>query len=458
MALSARIAAIALRGADIAAAALVLAIGALGLLLRAPLRRRPVARGRPRLLAIDSAYSLDVMRARGAEHFVTHRDLDGYFEHVWNVHPLIGARADCAPQVAVGPPVVTALNAAHTMIEGRVRRFAALERMPYLDFACAQLQLVRMLERIVAREGVGIVRGDPYYHGLLALLLSRLHGRSMEVRILGNYDAIYEATGVLTYPRMFPWRGLEQRVARFTMSRADSVVIGSDDHRAFALRNGARPDRVTHLANGSMVSPIHLSEPRERPRVADEFGFGDRPVVMCVSRLEALKYPQDVVRAVAAARRRDPRIAALIVGEGAMRAELDRLCGELGVQEDIVFAGDRDQRWIASMLTQSSVFAAPLAGLALVESALSGTPIVAYDFDWHSELLRSGQEGLLVPYRDTEAMADAICVLVEDPARAAMMAAAARARVLEFMRPDKLIADERALADRLLASAVATAS
>jgi glycosyltransferase involved in cell wall biosynthesis len=456
MALSARITALALRGADVAAAALVLAIGALGLLLRAPLRRRPVASGRPRLLAIDSAYSLDVMRARGAEHFVTHRDLDGYFEHVWNVHPLIGARADCPPHEAVGPPVVTALNAAHTMIEGRVRRFAALERMPYLDFVCAQLQLVGMLERIVAREGVGIVRGDPYYHGLLALLLSRLHGRSMEVRILGNYDAIYEATGVLTYPRMIPWRGLERRVARFTMSRADSVVIGSDDHRAYAVRNGARPERVTHLANASMVSPIHLSEPRERPPVADEFGFGDRPVVMCVSRLEALKHPQDVVRAVAAARRRDPRIAALIVGEGAMREELDRLCGELGVQ-DIVFAGDRDQRWIASMLTQSTVFAAPLAGLALVEAALSGTPIVAYDFDWHPELLRSGQEGLLVPYRDTDAMADAICALAGDPARAAVMAAAARARALEFMRPDQLIADERALAGRLLTSTAAAA-
>lgn len=458
MALSASVTRVALRGADIAAAALVLVIGAVALLMRAPLRRRPVARGRPRLLAIDSAYSLDVMRARGAEHFVTHRDLDGYFEHVWNVHPLIGARADCAPHEAVGPPVVTALNAAHTMIEGRVRRFAALERMPYLDFACAQLQLVRMLERIVAREGVGIVRGDPYYHGLLALLLSRLHGRSMEVRILGNYDAIYEDTGDLAYPRLFPWRALEQRVARFTLSRADSVVVGSDNNRAFALRNGARPDRVTHLANGSMVNPIHLSEPGERPRVADEFGFGDRPVVTCVGRLESLKHPEDVVRSIAAARRRNPRIAALIVGEGTMRAELDRLCVQLGVQDDIAFAGDRDQPWIASMLTQSAVVAAPLAGLALVESALSGTPIVAYDVEWHSELLRSAQEGLLVPYRDTDAMADAICALAEDRERAARVAAAARARVLELMAPEKLIADERALAGRLLAGAVATAS
>ena len=448
------------RAADLALAALVLAGCAAVLLARAPRRRRVrrVERDRPRLLAIDSVYSLDVLRARGAEHFVTHRDLDGYFEHVWNVHPLVGARPDCPPHEAVGPPTVTALNPAHTMIEGRVRRFAALARMPYLDFACAQAQLVLMLDRIVTREGVGILRGDPYYHGLLALLLSRLHGRPMEARVVGNHDAIYEATGVLAYPRLFPWRALEQRVARFTLSRADSVVVGSDDNRAFALRNGARAERVTRLSNGSMVNPLHLAEPGARPRVADEFGFGDRRIVMCVTRLEAMKHPQDVVRAVAAARRGDRRIAALIVGEGAMRTELEQLCDALGVREDVVFAGDRDQRWIASMLTQSAVVVAPIAGLALVESALSGTPIVAYDVEWHSELLRSPQEALLVPYRDTDAMADAIRALADDPERAASVAAAARARVLEHVRPDKLIADERALAGRLLATAVPTAS
>lgn len=455
--MTARAAGLALRAADLALAALVLAAGAVVLLARAPRRRHGVQRERPRLLAIDSVYSLDVMRARGAEHFVTHRDLDGYFEHVWNVHPLVGARPDYPPDEALGPPTVTALNPAHTMIEGHVRRFAALKRMPYLDFACAQAQLVLMLDRIVAREGVAILRGDPYYHGLLALLLSRLHGRPMEARIVGNHDAIYEATGVLAYPRLLPWRALEQRVARFTLSRADSVVVGSDDNRAFALRNGARPERIAHAANGSMVSPIHLTEPGEREIVGDEIGLGDRPIVVCVSRLAPVKHPEDVVIGVAKARRRDPRIAAVIVGDGPMRGELAELAAELGAEDDIVFAGDRGQRWIASMLAESTVVVAPLAGLSLVESALSGTPIVAYDVEWHAELIRPGQEGILVAYRDTDALAAAINSLVEDPEHAARLAAAARTRVLQTMGPAQLIANERALADELLARTAAPA-
>jgi glycosyltransferase involved in cell wall biosynthesis len=443
----------ALRLADIALAATVAAGGAAVLLARAPRRRRAPRPERPRLLAIDSIFTLDVLRARGAEHFVTHRDLDGYFDRVWNVHPLVGAHPGSAPETAVGAPTVTVLSSAHTMIEGRVRRFATLQHLPYLDFACAQVQLILMLDRIVDREGVGIVRGDPYYHGLLAILLARLNGARVELRIVGDHDAIYEATGVTAYPRLFPSRAVEQRVARFTLSRADSVVAGPA-HRAFALRNGARADRMTHLANANMVNPIHLAEPRERERVADEFGLGDRPVVMCVSRLERMKHPEDVLISVAKARRRDPRIAAVIVGDGAMRDELGRLATELGVERDVSFAGERDQRWIAGMLAQSTVVAAPIAGLSLLESALSGTPIVAYDNDWHAELLRSPREGLLVPYRDTDAMADAICALTADPERAARVAAAARAHALEIMQPAKLIADERALAARLLADAV----
>jgi glycosyltransferase involved in cell wall biosynthesis len=107
------------------------------------------------------------------------------------------------------------------------------------------------------------------------------------------------------------------------------------------------------------------------------------------------------------------------------------------------------------MLTQAAVIAAPLAGLALVESALSGTPIVGYDVEWHSELLTSGEEALLVPYRDSDAMAAAICAVLDDPQLAARLAAGARARGLRFMDPAKLIAHERALADELLARAVA---
>lgn len=444
-------AAIALRAADLALAGTAALAGACVLLARQPWRRRCTPAARPRLLAFSSTYSLSLLRAREAEHLVTHRDLRGYFEHVWSVNPLVGADPHQSAQTA-GRITSTELNDAHTVVEATVGRFARLQDLPHLNFALSQLQLVLALDRIVTREGVAIIRADPYYGGLLALLLARLSRRAVEIRIIANHDAVYEAVGTLAYPRLFRRRSIEQRVARYTLSRADRVVAGSADNREFARNNGAPSERLRHAGHGGMIGPLHLRAPAERDELDDAFGLGDRPIVACVSRLEPMKHPEDVVRAIAAARERHPRVAGVLIGDGAMREQLERLCVELGVRQDVVFAGDRDQRWIASFLSHATVVAVPLAGLALVEAALSATPIVAYDVEWHSELITHGDDGLLVEYRDTDAMAAAICALVEDLAHGRWLGAAARERALAMLAPEDAVAHERGLADELLAA------
>lgn len=333
-------------------------------------------------------------------------------------------------------------------------RFEALRGLPYLNFVLAQVGLILMLDEIIRREGVAIVRGDPYYHGLLALLLGALNRRAVEVRIVVNHDAIYETVGALAHPRLFRWRALERRVARFTLSRADSVVAGSADNREFALQNGARGECLAYIGNWTMINPVHLADPGVREPLGDEFGLEGRPIVLSVTRLERMKHPDDVVASMARAHRRDPRIAGLIVGEGSMREELVELCRSLGVEDHVIFAGGRSQPWVARMMAQSAVVLAPLAGLALVEAALSAVSIVAYDYEWHSELIRSGQEGILVPFGDTGAAAAAICALVEDPELRRRLGRQARARVLEIMRPAELLAHERSHADQLLATAI----
>jgi glycosyltransferase involved in cell wall biosynthesis len=437
---------------DLALAAAAAAVTAAILLARRVRRGgRPASAGPPRLMAIDSMYDLDTLRARGAEHIVTHRDLQGFFDHVWSVHPFAGVVPGAAAITSFGPPSITPLTSEHTMIEGRPGRFRRLAGLPYLNFVLAQAQLTLQLDRIVHEEGVAIIRGDPYYHGLLAWLLSALSGRPWEIRVIGNQDAIYETTGELAYARLFRWRFVELRVAHFTLTRADSVIVQSEYNREYAIRHGAPAERVQLGPMAIFVDPVHLVEPGEREPLAGEFGFGDRPVVAFVGRIEHVKHPQDVIVSVAKARRRDPRIAALLIGDGSLLPELAELCAQLGVQADVAFAGQRDQAWIARALPRCAVIAAPLSGLALVESALSATPIVAYDVEWHSEFLGAEREAIVVPYRDTDAMADAICALVADPERARRLGAAARAHALDVMRPSRLIGHERALAQGLMA-------
>lgn len=417
-----------------------------------PAHEPPPTRCRPRLLSIELAYSLEMVRSRKMEHDITCRDLEGFFEHVWSVHPAVGASREHSRHSAFGLPSTVRLADHHTVMEGRVGQFERLDVLPRLNFVIAQMVLFVYLMRLVRSEGISIIRvGDPYYTGLLGLALARLNRAPLVVRINANYDFMYQSTGELAFPRLFPSRRLERRVAGFVLARADLVAAGSDDNLGFAIDNGARPERSTIFRYGTWVDPIHFeSEPSERPSVRAELGVGARPMLVLVSRLERVKHPDDVVHVLAEAKRRHSDLAAVFVGDGSMRDELESLAAELGLSADVFFAGNRDQRWVAAALSSADVVLSPLTGRALVEACLSGTPVVAYDVEWHSELVSSGETGVLVPYRDMARMADAVCSLLCDPERARVLGEQGRTAALRLMDPRRLMEHERSEYRKLL--------
>lgn len=416
-------------------------------------RLRPAAAGRPAargLMVLDAAYSLEAVRRRGQEHSLLSRDLGGWFARVWHVHPLVGADADEPSGTKAGRPREAELAAGHVYVEGHPA-LSARPRLPLCSFVLAQWLLLRRLHQVLRRGDVQVVRaGDPYYLGLLGLALARAHRVPLVLRINGNYDQIYAAVGRLAYPRLFKRRWVEKRVDRFVLRRADLVAGANQDNLGFALRNGTPADRGVVFPYGALIDPVHRTDPAQRGDVRAELGLGARPLLVAVTRLEPVKHTDDVLHVLAAVRTRRPDVAALVIGDGTQRAALGLLAAELGLTEHVVFAGARDQAWIARALASAAVFVAPSAGRALVEGALAGLPLVAYDIDWHSELVVDGTSGTLVPFRHTAAMATAVERLLEAPELAARFGEGARARAQETMDPEALIELERRALERLL--------
>ena len=405
---------------------------------------------RPRLLVLDAAYSLATIRDRELEQSVVARDLDGWFDHVWSVHPLVGA--DPADQHDdVGPIRTIAFAPGHTVVEGHLGRFRALRRVSPLNFALAQSNLVWRLSTLIRRERINVIRvGDPYYLGLIGLVLSRLHRIPLAIRINGNYDAIHASVGRLAYPRIFRRRSVEKRIDRFVLPRASLVVAPNDDNLDFALANGARPEAADVFPYGNLIHPIHFEDPGQRPSIRADLCVGTRPMVVYITRLEPVKRPADLLTVAVALRDAGLDAAVVLVGDGSMRTELEARSAVLGVTDQVVFAGSRGQRWIASCLAEAAVVAAPHNGRSLVESALAGRPIVAYDIDWHRELIDDGQNGVLVADGDAHAMAGAVIDLLRDRDRADVLGRAGRETALQRMSPRTLAAHERAAYERIL--------
>ena len=408
-------------------------------------RTSPPAAATPKLLTLEGDYSLATIRDLGLERIVTSRDLDGFFDHVWTVNPFVGAAPDDRDRAAPGPPSATAVGPRHTMVEGRVARLRRLERWPALNFALAQRQLLAHVGRVVRREGVPVIRAsDPFYLGLMGLLLARAHRLPLVMHLIANYDGttlVHEPV----YPRLFRRRSVEKRIERFVLRRADLVTAGSRDILEYAFRNGASPSRSTLFLLGNLIDTAHFDwEPAERPSVRGELGLGDDdPFVICVGRLEPVKHPDDVLAVIAHPTLRQLGLRAVFVGEGSMRAELEATAAHLGVADRVVFAGKRDQEWLARALTSATVVLSPLTGRALIEAMLSGTPTVAYDVEWQSELVHHAETGLLVPYRETDKMAEAVAELVSLPALATALGAAGRDHAKKVMDPVVLLEHER---------------
>jgi glycosyltransferase involved in cell wall biosynthesis len=407
-----------------------------------------------RLLVFDTSFTFEMIRERSLEDSVTCRDLGGYFEHVWTVHPFATLLTSDGWSPRYGSPAAWEVNATNTFIEGKVGRFAWLRRMFLLNFLLGQIALFFRLRRLVRSEKIDVIRaGDPLYTGLFGWALASVTGAAFVVRVGSNNDRIFEVTGHRANPRLFPSRRVEKRIERFVFRHADLVAGANQDNLDFALANGARPERTTLFRYGNLIDKRHFVEPAARrsdPARYRELGISPKGYLLYVGRLEAVKHPDDVVQVLADLRRRGFDVKAVLAGDGRMRDELVQQARKLGVQDHVVLPGSLGQDGLADLIPNAALILSPHTGRALAEAALGGAPIVAYDIDWQSELVESEVTGLLVPHLARNEMADAAERFLADPAFAAAMGRAVRERALERLDPAALDRHERDQYEALL--------
>lgn len=410
--------------------------------------------GGRKMLVIDTAYTHRIMTERGLIDLVTSRDLDGYFAHVWACHPFATLFAKGSDSDRHGPPQSYRLADAHTLIEGRVGRYRWLSMLPPLNFIVSQIGLVNMLVRLVRREGIDLVRcEDALYNGLFGLLVARLTGRPLVIGIWGNPGEIRRATGRPLMGRLFRSVAVEERVERFVLPRADLALAQNEDNRSFIVATGVQHERTAVFRLGNSLNPIHFSEPATRgDGHADlaAIGLAGKHVLLVISRLEPLKLVDHVILALGEMQARGVPPVVLFAGDGRFRHEMEALAERLCVENQVRFLGNRSQDWFARVLPVVSAVISPLTGRALAEAALGGAPVVAYDTDWHSELVTTGETGELVGHRDYAAMARAVERLLDDPARARRMGTALRAKAMAMLDPALGRSLQAATYDKLL--------
>jgi len=400
-----------------------------------------------KLLVIDTSYSLEAIVNRGLQESVTCRDLNGYFQHVWTVHPFATLVTSSAWAKKYGRLETHVINERHTFIEGKIGRYAFLKGIFPLNFLIGQIGVFFRLRRLIKKEKINVIRsGDMLYLGLLSWALARTSRIPFLVRVGGNHDKIFETTGQPIQKRLFLNRKIEKVVERFVFKRADLVAGANLDNLNFALSNGARPEFSTIFRYGNLIHKVHFTDPKTRTggySILEKLGVEPKNYIIYIGRLEAVKHPDDVVKVLADVRERGQNIKALLVGDGKLLPQLKSLAADLGIADHVIFCGNQNQEWLSNVIPLAAVVVSPHTGRALSEAALGAVPVVAYDVDWQGELIHSGVTGELVPHLAKTKMADAVERFLIDKEYATKMGEAVRQKTMEMMWPDTLDQHER---------------
>ena len=229
-------------------------------------------------------------------------------------------------------------------------------------------------------------------------------------------------------------RGLRLRFLRATrtaaLRRARCIVVPSAYLRQIAIGWGLDPSRIDVVPNPAPELPEHPTRDEARATLGiDGFALG------VAGRLTAQKALGDTLEALA----RVPDVALLVLGDGPERAKLERRAGELGLADRVRFlgAGTRDDVIALFRAVDAALLTSAWENLphTLLEALATGTPVIATAVGGIPEVVRDGENGLLVPPRDIAAIASAIDRLVHDDALRASLAAAAAPSVEELAEP-----------------------
>jgi phosphatidylinositol alpha-1,6-mannosyltransferase len=221
------------------------------------------------------------------------------------------------------------------------------------------------------------------------------------------------------------------------------IARGSDVMTYLGEYQRVRLERALHgltelrrLAPGVDVDAFHPGV--DGGEVRQRYGLGDRPVIVCVSRLVPRKGQDMLIRALPAVRRRVPGTALLLVSGGPYRRRLERLAAEQGVAADVVFTGSVPWAELPAHYAAGDVYAMPCRtraggldveglGIVYLEASACGLPVVGGDSGGAPDAVLDGETGYVVGGRDLAALTDRLVDLLSNPAKAAAMGAAGRA-------------------------------
>ena len=241
---------------------------------------------------------------------------------------------------------------------------------------------------------------------------------------------------------------------------ADAIVVNGEAVRMHLLDRGISPNKPAVIYNAVNLTrfPVDLDVSAAREMVFSQLCepvARRQPlfVTMVANMHYEVKNHRMLLRAARRVRDQFPNVVFLLIGEGELQEAFQTLASELGIGDNVVFLGHRENVPELLRLSDVCVLSSTAEGFSnsILEYMASMKPVVATAVGGAPEAISEGETGYLVNSGDDEAMADRILRLLNDPARVREMGLKGRRLVEQRFSREALVSKTESLYARLLA-------
>ena len=390
------------------------------------------------ILVIDTSYTLKMIKERKLWQVLEARNSGNFFDKVISVHPFSSL---VEKKRKIGNPTIVNIKDKHIFISGKIGINNFLNYFPVLNFILSQIKLIKIIISISVKNKVKLIRvGDPYYIGLLGLIISKIIKVPLVIRVGGNYDEIVKISGKPMMKKLFKFRFIEKIVEKYVFSKCHLVLAANKNNAKYVQEHCSKKKIVKVIRYGNLIHPIHWRHPNKRKKpvkIIKSLNLKNYKFGIVISRLEKVKQVENIIK-VASEINTKYLVKFLIIGDGSELKNLINYSKKLGIDKNIIFAGNKDQIWISHILPYCDFVLSPHGGRSLVESCLAQIPIIAYNREWQGEIIKNKKTGFLIKNNNWYGFIKKIIYILNNKKKTTSLGINARAKIIETMYPSKI--------------------
>jgi len=200
---------------------------------------------------------------------------------------------------------------------------------------------------------------------------------------------------------------------RLLLNLSDRIVAPSRSFRADVC--GLFPklqDKTVTIHNSVDLAELKLSSHHAE---TDCY----KPYILCIAMHNEKKGLDVLLRAFAQLQDTEGPLNLVLVGDGPLRGQLEKLSVSLGISEKVQFLGRRGRDRVKQLLHACTVFVLPSRsepfGIAIIEAMACEKPVISTKVGGIPEIIEHGRNGILIEPDDPKALTEALIMLIKDP-------------------------------------------